>query len=556
MDRISNRSRTIAFALAAVFCLPSVPRAGSSKIDSSAIRGHFEGKVRTLRPTTFSSESYYLNGDRHAPYYSYIGEYIAAPSVVIVGKPHLARNELRLPVVPQDKLALGGEIVVRWGVASKTPPQTIDMINLLETAFLPEDGSDKMQGLILNTKSNMVHYVGSNHLPPSSHRQAVASAGTAQRCPICFPSRQRVGPGDSREYLIARTAYLEVPHTYRLIPEKGPQERVRAIGTKILEAWPRPLVGYNYDYFIYDDGAMNAFAQPTGLIYVSNSLLSTLESDAELEVILAHEIAHVEAHHGLRHSIAREAAINSARTGAAFLAIAAGVAAGINSNSAAIGAGAASAVALSVFDLLKLAAHQAASGYSRELEIEADNLAHEYLFKTGGAAKADLAVVVLSKFDYASGPSAAPNHWLSLHPAIAERVAALEETQFIQNGAASYSGDDIKRGHIAELNLSRMYIRKSDDQMMLNIDGALALATISPFQIESNQAVVDLKFPDESLGYTCMQKEPIVRVAGKYHLHFQCTLKSDAATDWPTSVVLRKSNGESFDEFALTRNKP
>ena len=78
------------------------------------------------------------------------------------------------------------------------------------------------------------------------------------------------------------------------------QEYVAAIGHGILDGWPVPLKGYRYRFQVVDSDDINAFAVPTGYIFMTRGLLESLESDSEVAAILAHEIAHVESRHSYR----------------------------------------------------------------------------------------------------------------------------------------------------------------------------------------------------------------------------------------------------------------
>ena len=61
-----------------------------------------------------------------------------------------------------------------------------------------------------------------------------------------------------------------------------------------------PLKGYRYRFQVVDADDVNAFAVPTGYIFVTRGLMESLETEQELAAILAHEIAHVESRHGYR----------------------------------------------------------------------------------------------------------------------------------------------------------------------------------------------------------------------------------------------------------------
>ena len=72
------------------------------------------------------------------------------------------------------------------------------------------------------------------------------------------------------------------------------------LGARVLDGWPVPLKGYRYRFQVVDSDDINAFAVPTGYIFVTRGLLESLETEHELAAILAHEIAHVESRHSYR----------------------------------------------------------------------------------------------------------------------------------------------------------------------------------------------------------------------------------------------------------------
>jgi beta-barrel assembly-enhancing protease len=90
----------------------------------------------------------------------------------------------------------------------------------------------------------------------------------------------RVGSGLFRDLVLEE--YLTAM-AYRLLPP----------GT--LEAGVSPSV------HVLINPSLNAFAYPTGAIYVHSGLLARLENEAQLTTVLAHEIAHVVHRHAIRH---------------------------------------------------------------------------------------------------------------------------------------------------------------------------------------------------------------------------------------------------------------
>lgn len=56
----------------------------------------------------------------------------------------------------------------------------------------------------------------------------------------------------------------------------------------------------NYRFAVIDNNAINAFAAPGGYIFITTGLLRTINTEAQLAGVLAHEIAHVVKEHTLK----------------------------------------------------------------------------------------------------------------------------------------------------------------------------------------------------------------------------------------------------------------
>ncbi len=74
----------------------------------------------------------------------------------------------------------------------------------------------------------------------------------------------------------------------------------------LLDPLIKPLLGaldnsrYTYQFYIVNDGSLNAFALPGGQVVIHSALILRAESAEELLGVVAHEITHVEEQHGLR----------------------------------------------------------------------------------------------------------------------------------------------------------------------------------------------------------------------------------------------------------------
>ena len=78
------------------------------------------------------------------------------------------------------------------------------------------------------------------------------------------------------------------------------QDALNRLGRRILENWPIQLLGYNYSFHLIYSQRMITMATPTGKIFITTALMDALESEQEVEALLARAIAHVENRHSLK----------------------------------------------------------------------------------------------------------------------------------------------------------------------------------------------------------------------------------------------------------------
>lgn len=170
----------------------------------------------------------------------------------------------------------------------------------------------------------------------------------------------------------ALTAYLDSV-LVRLYPELRGSLRVRVLRAPVL----------------------NAFAVPNGSIYVNLGMLASLENEAQLATVLAHEVVHVLHRHGLRKQQGSDAAL----VFAALLQVSGGA-------SGAFGA---------------LITVSSISGYSRELERDADSSGFQRLVMAGYAPdQAVRTFELLAREAQAMGED--QPFFFASHPRLLERI--------------------------------------------------------------------------------------------------------------------------------------
>jgi predicted Zn-dependent protease len=121
--------------------------------------------------------------------------------------------------------------------------------------------------------------------------------------PASVPRRQAdLSPAQAREHLRIVAAYGGVYEDARL------QDMLDKTVAKLVAASERPDL--KYDLTILNSPAVNAFALPSGQLYVTRGLIVLANDSSELASVLAHEMAHVIARHAaIREDQVRQAAL-------------------------------------------------------------------------------------------------------------------------------------------------------------------------------------------------------------------------------------------------------
>ena len=181
------------------------------------------------------------------------------------------------------------------------------------------------------------------------------------------------------------------------------------IGRNILSNMPPQP--FKYHFYIVKQHVYNAFATPAGHIFINSGLLGALENEEELAGILAHEIAHVVSRH-ISQNIDRSPKIN--------LATLAGIAAGIL-----IGGGGSAELGNAVMVGSMAAGQSASLAFSREDELQADQLAFDYLDKAGYGSMGLLTSLQKLRSKQWFGTDQIPAY-LMTHPASEERMGNID----------------------------------------------------------------------------------------------------------------------------------
>jgi predicted Zn-dependent protease len=184
---------------------------------------------------------------------------------------------------------------------------------------------------------------------------------------------------------------------------------VNKVGQKIVSVLPSQP--FTYRFYVIKKDDYNAFASPAGNIFINSGLLAAMENEEELAGILGHEIAHVQCRH-ISDMIDRSKKIG--------IATIAGLAAGIL-----LGAGGAAAVGNAVTAGTMAAGQSIGLIYSRENEMQADQIGMKYLTKAGYTGAGLLKMLKKIRGKTWFGTNQIPTY-LKTHPAVEDRIAYID----------------------------------------------------------------------------------------------------------------------------------
>lgn len=251
---------------------------------------------------------------------------------------------------------------------------------------------------------------------------ALSACGTANTNYVTGES-QRGAYSWQQEVQIGTEADQQISAQFGLYDDARVTSYVERVANDVLQTsaytdpnTPAEIRNTPFHFRVLDSPVVNAFALPGGYIYVTRGLLSYLENEAQLAVVLGHEIGHVLA----RHSSEQAARAQTGQLGLLLGAAVGGV----------VGGG---RVAQGILDYGSQGVGLLFLKYGRGAEREADQAGVAYAKYAGyDAAQASRFFVSLARLSQGSERSL-PN-FLSTHPDPGEREVTIRQL------AAQYPG--------------------------------------------------------------------------------------------------------------------
>jgi predicted Zn-dependent protease len=162
-------------------------------------------------------------------------------------------------------------------------------------------------------------------------------------------------------------AHAQVIREYGVVQDAALQAYVNRVGQQLAAMSHR--ANLKWTFTVLDSPEVNAFALPGGYVYVTRGIMAYLDSEADLAGVLGHEIGHVTARHGAAQAT-RQASAGAAVAGVTILGALIEAATGVPG------------VARAAGGLAQAGAAGLIASYSRDQELQADQLGAEYLART------------------------------------------------------------------------------------------------------------------------------------------------------------------------------
>jgi predicted Zn-dependent protease len=219
------------------------------------------------------------------------------------------------------------------------------------------------------------------------------------------------------------------------------EDYLARVGDRLTPDEVRNAGGPGFKFGVIRDPTLNAFALPNGHIYVHTGLLSRLDNESQLAMIVGHEMTHVTHRHAL--SFQRDIQTKQILYTVAAVAASIGVAAVAGSRAQKgdyIGAAVIGQTANAILGLgLALTAMAAINGYGRDLERDADHGGMDNLVRAGYDPKEAPKVFALLRSE-SKDRGSLETFFFGSHPKLTERIETTEgllKTKYAQPATAS-----------------------------------------------------------------------------------------------------------------------
>lgn len=112
----------------------------------------------------------------------------------------------------------------------------------------------------------------------------------------CASVGRSMAPADSELNQMGLQAWSQLKTKEKVSSDSKGRARVNTVARRVVDASGLGAA-YNWEFALFDDEQINAFALPGGKIGVYKGLLNLASADDELAAVLGHEVTHVQRRH-------------------------------------------------------------------------------------------------------------------------------------------------------------------------------------------------------------------------------------------------------------------
>jgi len=203
-----------------------------------------------------------------------------------------------------------------------------------------------------------------------------------------------------REVTMGQSIAKQIAKEEKFAQDPLLQKRVDDIGRKIVLVCDRKDIDYHF--YVLDDEEINAVSLPGGFVYINRGLIEKVANDDELAGVIGHEIGHIVARHSIKklqammaYSLLRVLAAQVPQTG-------------------------------EVGNAADLAFAEIMTGYAREDELLADQLATRYLIEAGYNPRCMISFLETLENDNRRRPLR-PKSYFKTHPYVPDRIRVVKQ---------------------------------------------------------------------------------------------------------------------------------
>lgn len=244
-----------------------------------------------------------------------------------------------------------------------------------------------------------------------THRLLLASLGlllSAGCYEVPVTGRSAMNLVDDKEVTKMSISMFDgMKRQYRISRDKAMNDQLQRVGARIAKAvfWDMPDA--DWEFVVFDNPQINAFAMAGGKVGVFAGLFKIAKTDDQLASVIAHEIAHVTAKH-IHEKLSQEMAVQTV---------------GMVGMVGGLASGASMLTVDALGQAYGLTAGLGGLAFDRKKEKEADYIGLMYMARAGYDPQEAVKVLEALELEDSSGP--APAAFLSTHPSHPERILQL-----------------------------------------------------------------------------------------------------------------------------------